>query len=297
MNKKGSLWDVLVSNIKVLVIFIILLVLVGSIVLWVYQRSEEKKCEFSVWAQEVARKGVVLDWPLDCPAPYDHISSKKDQDIHLKIAAHLKACWQKMGRGEIQVLSQKFYQFGDDSRCVLCSRFTIEKDIDWNDVSAYLESQKIPPDLAQTYSEFVDTSYKREFQVQLNDAGTMTAYPSWADHVGNMFLYWPSERWVNYNNGYAENIMILPRDDLDENQIEYWVMYYRDPDMERGDAARSMAQDIYKLASISEDATRITYEDDETDFQTMYVIDSKAISEIQCGQRYWKPAEETPRYT
>ncbi|RMF05010.1 hypothetical protein D6764_05840 [Candidatus Woesearchaeota archaeon] len=270
MRKKGQEgYSTVTTFAAVIMIGLVLAVLTVGIVKWVKSRSLEQRCSLSSWMQDTG-DDYFIGVNLDCPAPHEDIKTKNEIETMHKIAMHLKACWQKTGRGKRALLGTSNVE--GDVKCVVCSTFTLDRDIRVDDMVNYLETQPMPPQNDITYSEFLDTDYKR---------GT--------SKVGDKVLSEEEEALIADTSIFQVKGNTLKKENpVTGKPIEYLVLVWRDE--------HSKLWQLFwdaDTAEVNIDGKTVETDIDnaEKGVQTIFVVPKSNYQDLKCEYIYWKKPE------
>ena len=146
------------SQIATIKELLIILIVFGVLLLWWYGTAEAsvKKevhitaCSSSIRAISVATeksRGFLGPVKLNCPAPSQIFKNQDIQQDTASISTELFNCWKKT-IGEENRLGLNYRGLVDPFKldndvCVVCSDFTIDKEIPVSDIISYLEKREI----------------------------------------------------------------------------------------------------------------------------------------------------------
>ncbi|PIY60623.1 hypothetical protein COY95_00840, partial [Candidatus Woesearchaeota archaeon CG_4_10_14_0_8_um_filter_47_5] len=127
----------IVGAILIIIVGVLLLIFVGGFFELLKSKSDSDLCRKSVQDMVLARKAVTIEGSdltdllgmrvnLNCPTHYYRIKDKEDDVIKRAVADEMAGCWDRFGRGELEIFDTK-----DNNYCVVCSRleFSEKKEI------------------------------------------------------------------------------------------------------------------------------------------------------------------------
>lgn len=286
-SKKGQhLMGVLRKIIIATMVGILILVVSGKLLGFTTNALDKSRCDLSTWANtKVSDKSFFLSWPIDCPAPFQEIVESDDSHMQREIANHLEACWSKLGGGGRKVFRENWF-LPEETNCLVCSGFSVNREVDWIELSNMLATEKIPPLNQVTYSESLNLDTKPWIANFMNSVDD-------GEYFGNLNILHTRENLP----GSSADMKLYPTT-ADGDIRHYWVVFVRDP--ARNTFFNQMVLGALKRANpgnFGDAHSELNAREKNGDFMTLYVTDYDLVNSpvgLACENLHWQQSSNSP---
>ncbi len=182
---KGAVQSWVVGLIIVLAVVLALWAFQGRILTSRDKLLEQKECRESVKTNAKARLlGYEFSSKINCPTGYETVSGN-DEAVKQGIAYNLYACWDKFGKGQLEL-----FKPSDATFCSICSYLTFDDKKTVTGLLDYLSTHNVPLEAGQhSYFEFLQG---RKYTNNIPETLASTGIPDAVDTgkpFGVVFVY------------------------------------------------------------------------------------------------------------
>lgn len=217
-----------------LALLIISIITMGFLTVFVYNYGERQTCTQKVelcrtsmsllntYTQAPLTKKAItpiipkIDCPICVPGSSEKIQNEdQEKNLH-EIAEHLRWCWHKtLGRNNKIAQNTLLKIYFSQKLCVVCSEFTVDKDVKPQELINYLQKTKIKigPGAGKNYAQYLD------MDLDLNGmfSHRLLPYATTSNFWAKFYVTYDLKLW------FSENIvtsLVIPQTAKDQHPMQ-----------------------------------------------------------------------------